>query len=83
MDEIHSDAARDGYLAQWTAYEPMDRLAQAWDLALPLAFLLELNVRIYLGKERGFEPEEAGEHISETLQKTLQTLDRVPRWSGQ
>ena len=78
MDGIHSAAARDSYLAQWTAYEPMDRLAQAWDLALPLTFLLELNVRYYLGSERGFEPEEAGEHISEALQKTLRTLDKVP-----
>ena len=79
MDEIDSAAARDSYLAQWTAYEPMDRLVQAWDLALPLTFLLELMVRYYLSTERGFEPEEAGEHISNSLQKTLRTLEEVPR----
>jgi hypothetical protein len=75
MDDIDSAEARDSYLAQWTAYEPMDRLVQAWELAQPLTFLLELMVRYYLGTERGFEPEETGEHISETLQKTLRTLE--------
>lgn len=44
---------RDGYLSQWTEWEPMDRLREAWRLAKPLAALHQAvsYLHILLGQE--------------------------------